>query len=485
MESPKNGAKSDPRWKFWKKRRYVVAAMSFCGFFNVYILRVNLSVAIVAMTENRTVTAENGTEINIGPEFEWSNELQGHILSAFFYGYIATQFAGGLLAAKIGGKLLFGLGVVVTAAFTLITPWLVVANVYLLIAVRVIEGIFEGVTYPCIHAVWSKWAPPLERSRLATIAFSGCFVGTVIGMPSCAYLAAALGWQSVFYVCGVSGVIWFVFWILFVAGSPEQDPRITPEELEYIQKSIRNVSEERTFRTDVPWTRIFTSMPVWAIVVSHFGENWGFYTLLTQLPKYLKDIYSYDLGKSGFLSALPYLLMSVLIQFSGQWADWFLVKKYLTTTQVRKVFNCAGFLSQTVFMLIAAFWSHPIGSIFCLTMAVGLGAMAWPGFSVNHLDLAPQHASILMGISNTFATLPGIISPTITGYIVKSPPTAVEWQTVFYIAAAIYLFGAIFYGTFASGDLQPWAVEDQDLTLTKKQDAGVNNDGYVEENNPT
>lgn len=76
-----------------------------------------------------------------------------------------------------------------------------------------------------------------------------------------------------------------------MASSPEQDPRITPEELEYIQKSIKNVSEERTFRTDVPWMRIFTSMPVWAIVVSHFGENWGFYTLLTQLPKHLKGIH--------------------------------------------------------------------------------------------------------------------------------------------------------------------------------------------------
>lgn len=86
-------------------------------------------------------------------------------------------------------------------------------------------------------------------------------------------------------------MVWFVFWILFVASSPEQDPRITPEELEYIQKSIKNVSEERTFRTDVPWMRIFTSMPVWAIVVSHFGENWGFYTLLTQLPKHLKGIH--------------------------------------------------------------------------------------------------------------------------------------------------------------------------------------------------
>jgi ACS family sodium-dependent inorganic phosphate cotransporter len=41
-------------------------------------------------------------------------------------------------------------------------------------------------------------------------------------------------------------------------------------------------------------------------------------------------------------------------------------------------------------------------------------------FSVNHLDLAPQHASVLMGLSNTVATLPGIISPVITGYIVQN-----------------------------------------------------------------
>lgn len=48
-------------WKFWKKRRYIVVMMAFFGFFNVYSLRVNLSVGIVAMTENRTVLYENGT----------------------------------------------------------------------------------------------------------------------------------------------------------------------------------------------------------------------------------------------------------------------------------------------------------------------------------------------------------------------------------------------------------------------------------------
>jgi ACS family sodium-dependent inorganic phosphate cotransporter len=52
-----------PTWQFWRRRRYVVAFLAFLGFFNVYALRVNLSVAIVAMTTSRNVTLNNGTTI--------------------------------------------------------------------------------------------------------------------------------------------------------------------------------------------------------------------------------------------------------------------------------------------------------------------------------------------------------------------------------------------------------------------------------------
>lgn len=48
-------------WMFWRKRRYIVTMMAFFGFFNVYALRVNLSVGIVAMTELRPVEYANGT----------------------------------------------------------------------------------------------------------------------------------------------------------------------------------------------------------------------------------------------------------------------------------------------------------------------------------------------------------------------------------------------------------------------------------------
>ena len=67
----------------------------------------------------------------------------GWILAAFFYGYVLTQIPGGWLAQRIGGKWVFGVGVVMTSVFTLFTPIAALSNVEFLITVRVLEGFFE------------------------------------------------------------------------------------------------------------------------------------------------------------------------------------------------------------------------------------------------------------------------------------------------------------------------------------------------------
>ncbi|KAJ9573906.1 hypothetical protein L9F63_008705 [Diploptera punctata] len=438
-------------WLFWKRRRNIVAIMAFFGFFGVYAMRVNLSVAIVAMTSEKNVTLRNGT-IATYKEFDWSPTVHGLVLSSFFYGYIFTQIPGGWLGARFGGSIVYGVGVGVTALFTLLTPPLVWFGVDALIAVRVIEGLFEGMTYPCMHAVWGKWAPPLERSRLASFATSGSHVGTVISLPMSGLLANYFGWESIFYVFGAVVAIWLVLWLWIVKSRPEDDPKITPEELKYIENALGTVGNKH------PWSKIMTSPAVWAIIVAHFSENWGFYTLLTQLPTFMKEVLGYEVQKGGLMSAIPYLLMAMVLMISGRVADWLIANRYLTTTKVRKLFTCGAFLAQTVFMLMAALTLTPFGSVAGLSVAVGLGGFALSGFFVNHLDLAPIHAPVLMGISNTVATLPGIISPLLTGYLVQDK-TASEWQMVFYIASGIYLFGAIIYGIFASGELQSWAEE--------------------------
>jgi MFS transporter, ACS family, solute carrier family 17 (sodium-dependent inorganic phosphate cotransporter), other len=127
------------------------------------------------------------------------------------------------------------------------------------------------------------------------------------------------------------------------------------------------------------------------------------------------------LGVSGYLAGM-YLTNLIEKKYLNDlffFVDWAQEKGYLTTTQVRRYFNCGAFLAQTVFMMLAAFFLHPVSSMVCITIAVGLGAFAWSGFAVNHLDIAPQYASILMGFSNTWATIPGIVSPLLTGFLVQ------------------------------------------------------------------
>jgi len=117
------------------------------------------------MTEIRNLTLDNGTFIQ-QQDFNWNSKQKGLVLSSFFYGYITTQFIGGYLSLKYGGNIIFGCGIGVTAILTLLTPYAASLSIYALVAVRIIEGVFEGMTFPACFHVWSKWAPPMGNFEL-------------------------------------------------------------------------------------------------------------------------------------------------------------------------------------------------------------------------------------------------------------------------------------------------------------------------------
>ena len=48
---------------------------------------------------------------------------------------------------------------------------------------------------------------------------------------------------------------------------------------------------------DTPWFEIFTSPAVWGIIVAHFCDNWGFYTFLTCLPSYFKEVLNFSISQ--------------------------------------------------------------------------------------------------------------------------------------------------------------------------------------------
>ncbi|GFN94380.1 vesicular glutamate transporter 1, partial [Plakobranchus ocellatus] len=361
------------------------------------------------------------------------------------------------LANRFGGKYVFGVGVLATALLTLPTPLLTTWSPYLLVAARVGEGLFEGVTYPAIHAIWCKWAPQQERTKLVTFGFSGSYFGTVVALTVSGSLArSAVEWQSIFYLFGSIAIIWFLLWIVVVTESPVGHPGITESELDYIQSSV-GYAEDQPKGVHPPWREILTSAPVWAIAVAHFTENWGFYTWLTELPSFMTFVLHFHMDEGGSLSALPYLVMGLVVCMGGYFADVLRSAFGIPTVVVRKLFTCGAFALQAVFMVAAGYLMSRAAAVVCLTIAVGVGGFAWSGFSVNHLDIAPAYASILMGLSNTFATLPGIVSPALTAVVVEDESSSGQWQIVFYLAAIIYAIGAVIYAVFGSAQVQPWA----------------------------
>lgn len=156
------------------------------------------------------------------------------------------------------------------------------------------------------------------------------------------------------------------------------------------------------------------------------------------------------------MGALPHLFMTTIVPSGGLLADHLRKKGILTTTMVRKIFNCGGFGMEAFFFLVVAFSDDQFVSIMALTFGVACSGFAISGFNVNHLDIAPQYASILMGLSNGIGTTAGFILPPVVDYI-TSDHNKGNWKTVFLLAASIHFCGVTFYGTFASGELQPWA----------------------------
>uniref|UniRef100_A0A4X1U1L9 Sialin n=2 Tax=Sus scrofa TaxID=9823 RepID=A0A4X1U1L9_PIG len=422
--------------------RYNLAFLAFFGFFVLYSLRVNLSVALVDMVDSNTTAAENRTSSECaehsapikvlhnqtGKKYQWNAETQGWILGSFFYGYIITQIPGGYIASRSGGKLLLGFGILGTSVFTLLTPLAADFGVGALIALRALEGLGEGVTFPAMHAMWSSWAPPLERSKLLSISYAG-----------------------------LVGIIWFILWTWLVSDTPDTHRTISPYEKEYILSSLRN---QLSSQKSVPWIPMLKSLPLWAIVVAHFSYNWTFYTLLTLLPTYMKEVLRFNIQENGFLSAVPYFGCWVCMILSGQAADNLRAKWNFSTLCVRRVFSLIGMFGPAVFLVAAGFIGCDYSlAVAFLTISTTLGGFCSSGFSISHLDIAPSYAGILLGITNTFATIPGMIGPVIARSLTPEN-TIREWQTVFCIAAALNVFGAIFFTLFGKGEVQGWAVSD-------------------------
>lgn len=190
--------------------------------------------------------------------------------------------------------------------------------------------------YPACHGIWRFWAPPQERSRLATIAFCGSYAGIVFGMPLSGFLAQYISWQAPFYFYSIGGIIWYSAWLWLVFEKPRVHPTITVEEMKFIEKSLgENTNHVMPSIQTTPFEEIAKSKPVYAIVVANFCRSWNFYMLVLYQSKFMERKFGFNTSEAGAVSALPHLIMTLIVPFGGVLADYLRKSGIMTTTNVR------------------------------------------------------------------------------------------------------------------------------------------------------
>ncbi|CRK86494.1 CLUMA_CG000152, isoform A [Clunio marinus] len=420
--------------------RYIFAVLGSIAMAIIYGLKVNLSVAMVAMVNHtavkmnnphasdshnvlQNVTGVEECEADIknsssaknqdGP-FDWTSNEQGIILSSWRGG------------------------------------------VWMVVIMRILQGIGGGVTFPAEHTMISNWAPPSERSTISSIIYAGTALGTVISMLMAGMLADAFGWASIFYVMGGLSCIWMVLWVFFIYDTPSLHPLIDQSERDYIVSSLNSGGEHGPPKK-IPWKAIMTSIPFLGILIAHTCNNWGWYMLLIELPIYMKGVLKFEIKENATYTAIPFFTLWLFSIIISKTLDTLRCKGSITTTTARKISTfIASFIPMCCMIALCFIGCNKMAAVFIAGVGVtSIGAM-FSGFLSNHIDIAPNLAGILMAVTNTVATLPGITVPIFVGELTHKDPTIASWRIIFGVTIVLYIIEIFAYMTMGSGEPQPW-----------------------------
>jgi len=409
-------------------RLKTVVLLSVCNMI-CYADRVNIGVAIIPMTV----------------ELQMDKTTETLVLSSFFWGYLLTQSMAGVLCRRYGPANVLIAAVLVWSLMTLLTPPAAHHSTAMLVAARVVMGLGEGLSQPVIHQLLSAWAPPVERSRLVAIASAGQPLGTVAAMLSSPI--AARHWPSVFTYFGAAGIVWCAVAASVLRDRPRVADGVSPTEVEYVESSVaaekamassrRKGGLQSTPPLPMDLPSLLTTKHFVAIYVAHFCTNWSIYIVISWVPTYLSSLGA-SLDSVGGFAVLPYLCYWAVDVGWAQYLD----RAVIAGTSLRR----ARIMSQAVCTIGPSFalaWmvfnppKSPSMAIALLCWVLGTNGTAHSGYWANILDIAPEGRSAdLLGISNTIATIPGIVGNIWVGFVLA---TYDSWELVWISALVLNL----------------------------------------------
>ncbi|XP_067659141.1 uncharacterized transporter slc-17.2-like isoform X2 [Haliotis asinina] len=418
----------------------------------------------------------------IAAEFNYTSAMQGLFISSPFYAGIISPIFGSLASRRFGPKRVIFLSMLVGGAMTVLIPTAARTVDYLVVICRIITGFALNMVLPSSLDIWLYWSPAAEKAQMVAYTFAGFNIANAITFLLCGFLCLIPidnGWPFIFYVFGGCTLLWCPLWLAVAQDQPEQHPSISHKEKSYILEHRTNV-EDIGKKMKIPWKGIFSSTPVWAYLLVMFLHSWGSSVLFSYLPTYMATVLKFDVEQNGVLSSLPYVT-----RVFGT-VGWSLVSvklvKIISVTHTRKLIQTLGYLvaAAITFGLCYLEDGQEYIAVAMFAVATPFMAVTVNAAIVSPVDLAPQYASMITSAGMASSLMAMSLSPVVVAFMITEK-TREQWASVFYLNSGFYVFGALVFLLFGSGEIQPWAdnsvKKEVDVPGPKKQ--SELNAGYI------
>ncbi|MBC7571586.1 MAG: MFS transporter [Spirosoma sp.] len=325
----------------------------------------------------------------------------------FFLGYFFFQVPGAIYAENRSAKKLIFWSLILWGGLAMATG--IVSNVAVLIGIRFMLGVVESAVMPAMLLFLGRWFTRTERSQANTFLILGNPV-TILWMSVLSgYLVQAVGWRWMFIIEGLPAIVWAFFWWRLVDDRPADAHWLSAPEKQALDAQL--AEEQRGIKPVKNYAAAFKSRVVIALCAQYFLWSIGVYGFVMWLPSILNAAPDMTIVKTGWLSAVPYLMAIIGMLSASYFSD--------------KTLNRKAFIWPFLLIGAVAFYgSYLIGASnfwasFCLFLVAG-GAMYAPygPFFAFILDVLPKNvAGGAVALINSFGALGSFTGTYIVGYL--------------------------------------------------------------------
>ena len=404
-------------------KRFNILALVFVSVVINYLDRSSISIVAYELSKS----------------FELDSIQMGLIFSAFGWTYAIMQIPGGILVDRIGSRVLYSGMIFLWSLATLVQAF--VNSFVALFGLRALIGVFEAPSFPINNSVVTNWFPENERASAIAIYTSGQYMGLAFLTPIIVVIQNYIGWQGVFIVLGIVGILWSLVWYLFYR-DPFKHKKVSKIELDYIERGEGLIIDKIEKKDKLSWKdfkQAFMYRKLWGLYIGQFCLGSLFIFFLTWFPTYLVKYRGLDFLESGFLASIPFLAAFIGVLLSGFTSD-FLIKKGYSNEIARKTPVIIGMLLSVV-IIGANYTDNTFFVIMFLAISFfgnGLAGIAWIFVSL----IAPkQLIGLIGGVFNLMGALSAVVIPIFIGFLVKGG----DFKPALFFIGAIALIGFFSY----------------------------------------